>query len=636
MANTTLGIDVAVQGLRALGQLDQSIRQISKNGNTLARTAKLVTAALAAVGGTAILGQLTKIAVQVDRTQRSFQALAGGSALGRLAFAEAGQTAREFGFELEQVEEATGRLLRAGVGALELRDNLKLVGAVARTLGVDFNEAGTEVAKAFEGGIDSSKLLKDFVARQFYDIPDIAGSSGERTRQILTNLFGPNGSLSKSLIDGSNSIEASIAQLNNAYLNLQRGLGAGFFQGLKDADSQVVNDLLADIRNLEQLGKSLGSVFGTAVAVIIEIISGVNDIRKALNAIPGLGEVGIIGLLLFGKKGAAILVLLGSAVSLIKELNKSATDLANKLDKAAESNQAYSDTFQSADDSMNQNIDQFNRLNKVIKEAVVNTEDIINARMREEAEMEAQTQKAYELKRALEEIQKAGLRADYTVVFGENTRAIIEATDELYNQMDVYQMKVDLVKDVFNTFSREAAEGLYEVLIGTKSISQAMGELAQVIIKQVITGILQLAIQVFILDYIKKKFEEIRDSVKGVNRELKTQLALQAALSFFSGGFGIPGFAQGGTVAANSPIVVGEQGPELFVPNSNGRIVPNDEISGGSGYAMSGGGDNITLTFNINTIDATDFDQLLTTRQDLIIGLINRGLAERGKRSLTA
>ena len=47
-------------------------------------------------------------------------------------------------------------------------------------------------------------------------------------------------------------------------------------------------------------------------------------------------------------------------------------------------------------------------------------------------------------------------------------------------------------------------------------------------------------------------------------------------------------------------------------------------------------GDNINVTFNIQTIDATDFDTLLTTRQDLIIGLINRGLAERGKRSILA
>jgi len=33
--------------------------------------------------------------------------------------------------------------------------------------------------------------------------------------------------------------------------------------------------------------------------------------------------------------------------------------------------------------------------------------------------------------------------------------------------------------------------------------------------------------------------------------------------------------SQGGPVGANRPYMVGERGPELFVPNVSGRIVPN-------------------------------------------------------------
>lgn len=49
---------------------------------------------------------------------------------------------------------------------------------------------------------------------------------------------------------------------------------------------------------------------------------------------------------------------------------------------------------------------------------------------------------------------------------------------------------------------------------------------------------------------------------------------------------GIPGRAIGGPVSAGSPYIVGERGPELFVPGASGVIVPN-----GAG----GGGANITL-----------------------------------------
>ena len=40
-------------------------------------------------------------------------------------------------------------------------------------------------------------------------------------------------------------------------------------------------------------------------------------------------------------------------------------------------------------------------------------------------------------------------------------------------------------------------------------------------------------------------------------------------------GVGAPGRANGGPVTAGRPFVVGEQGPELFVPSGNGSIIPN-------------------------------------------------------------
>ena len=38
--------------------------------------------------------------------------------------------------------------------------------------------------------------------------------------------------------------------------------------------------------------------------------------------------------------------------------------------------------------------------------------------------------------------------------------------------------------------------------------------------------------------------------------------------------------ATGGAVSSGVPYIVGERGQELFVPNVNGRIIPNDELGG--------------------------------------------------------
>lgn len=50
----------------------------------------------------------------------------------------------------------------------------------------------------------------------------------------------------------------------------------------------------------------------------------------------------------------------------------------------------------------------------------------------------------------------------------------------------------------------------------------------------------------------------------------------------------LQGFANGGNVIGNKPILVGERGAEVFVPNTSGTIIPNEQIGG-----------NITLNVNV-------------------------------------
>jgi hypothetical protein len=48
----------------------------------------------------------------------------------------------------------------------------------------------------------------------------------------------------------------------------------------------------------------------------------------------------------------------------------------------------------------------------------------------------------------------------------------------------------------------------------------------------------------------------------------------------------LPGFASGGAISADTMAVIGEKGPELFMPNSGGTIVPNSKL-----LSKGGGGD---------------------------------------------
>lgn len=111
------------------------------------------------------------------------------------------------------------------------------------------------------------------------------------------------------------------------------------------------------------------------------------------------------------------------------------------------------------------------------------------------------------------------------------------------------------------------------------------------------------------------------------------RIALQEAIlkpftggveSFFQGIFGKK--ALGGSVNAGKPYMVGESGRELFIPNQAGQIVSNQDLKQmGTAQAAP------TVNFNISTVDAAGFDQLLASRKGLITSIINNAMNNQGK-----
>ena len=80
---------------------------------------------------------------------------------------------------------------------------------------------------------------------------------------------------------------------------------------------------------------------------------------------------------------------------------------------------------------------------------------------------------------------------------------------------------------------------------------------------------------------------------------------------------------QGGIVSENKPYMVGEGGPETFIPNSAGTIVP-----GGVG------GQNVNVNFTINAVDTTGFQQLLANERAMIVGMVNSAVNQQGKSNI--
>jgi phage-related minor tail protein len=75
---------------------------------------------------------------------------------------------------------------------------------------------------------------------------------------------------------------------------------------------------------------------------------------------------------------------------------------------------------------------------------------------------------------------------------------------------------------------------------------------------------------------------------------------------------GLGGFAAGGSVDSGTPIVVGEQGPEIFMPYAAGNIVPNGKLGGtviNNNYNIDARGADASVEFRIRRAIAESQNQ---------------------------
>ncbi len=104
---------------------------------------------------------------------------------------------------------------------------------------------------------------------------------------------------------------------------------------------------------------------------------------------------------------------------------------------------------------------------------------------------------------------------------------------------------------------------------------------------------------------------------------------ISAQTPAMSHGGGIPMFARGGRPSPNQMSIIGEKGPELFVPDTAGRVIPNNKLGQGS----SGTGGNVNQSevhININAMDTQTGVAFLLSQKDTIKGIFNSDLNTNG------
>lgn len=152
--------------------------------------------------------------------------------------------------------------------------------------------------------------------------------------------------------------------------------------------------------------------------------------------------------------------------------------------------------------------------------------------------------------------------------FGASIKTVIDGMNSVVDLQRFTQATMDAFTD-----------GFAEAIAGAKSFKDAFKDMA----RSIINDLIRMAVQYYITQQI---FGALTNFISGLG-------AGPAASTGGTGGGSLPaGRAVGGPVSAGRPYIVGENGPELFVPSAGGQVMPNGRM---------GGGATVNQTINIST-----------------------------------
>ena len=573
--------------------------------NNLRASIFSVQSALIGIGGGLVVRSFINVGREVEELGIRFNFLFGNVEEGQKAFKGLIDFAGKVPFSLEEIASASGNLAVVTDNAEELQKVLKITGNVAAVTGLDFRTTAEQIQRSFSSGIGAADLFRERGVRALLGFKAGMAVTTEETIARFEELFGENGRFSKATEVLATTFTGTLSMLGDKLFKFKLQTNeAGFFDFVKNA-LVVINRMIEEnSKALSEFSTAVGQgmvnfikqfILGMAglmdlVAPLFRVINnGLAGLIEVVRALPpAIREMGIIGFLMLGRGGKIAVV---GILALLKQLGVDLDELTNKVFGSGEQK------------SMGKMFEKANEFIKKIDENIIASKESMAELMKAATDFEKETEQVgINLQKIKDNILEA-FKKDF------------ESINETIAKMAQSGIKA---------FSR----GLAESLVLGKKLNMTFKEIAQKLLIDIVAFTIQLVIQQTIKNALKQK--EVDNEVKQTD-EMKKQLRIKGMMMLMSGnpmgalGFTSPGFAKGGAVSKGQPVVVGERGAELFIPNSSGQITQ-------SARGTSGG--QTTVNFNINTLDASGFNDLLVRNRGTIKQIINNAVNERGSKNL--
>jgi len=495
--------------------------------------------------------------------------------------------AQELPFDFEQIAGATPALATVSKDIKELEENTRLAADIAATTGMSFEDAASQLQRAFSGGAGAADMFREKGVLAMAGFQAGASVSIDETKKKLRE-FGE--SVEGAALALNDSFSGAVSQSQDRLFDFSATMGGAIVPEFKTFLSSLVKIYDDNKEAIQGFAKAVGDgvvaaffAFLQTGAVVVDFLTMMHGLFKSVAGFiqDNFGEV-IGNVMDFAVKA------IGGVVEAIAFLGKGIGKLIS---------------FTTGNDSMEK---FFENIQNAANKARTGGVDQVKVALEDLGNVVPETRAQDFIAQLIADMTAAGLTAEEQAAklakTLENTvdagaTIIKNGASDATTVLSDFASSAETLEATFFSATKSLTDGLAQSLIDGGSVLGNFKDFFRKIVKEMIAQALKLAV-----------IQPILSSIFGV---------FGFGIDFSSNKISkLPGRASGGPVMQNKPYIVGERGPELMVPSTNGTIIPNEQL---------GMGRTTKVTYNINAVDARSFKQLVAQDPEFIYTVTQAG-----------
>ena len=571
--------------------------------------------ALIGLGAGVAFKSLVDIGKQTNSVRIRLDELAKSGYGGGQAFDQLRNFAIKAKIPLLDVLQASNDLLSVSKSPEELARNLEIASNASARFGISFTDSADQLAKAFLKGIDSARLFNDRGIRSIDGFGKFADTSIGNLPSLFEKVFGASGTFGKANENLKKGLNGTLISLDNIFKELQITIAQGFFDTLTRELGQLELFFLNNRDAINKFGREIGEVLAVGILKLSDAIVFVkNNFEILLNFFIAFIALKVV---IFITEVITAFKALGVAITALDAITKKSpiilflSTIAGVVSGIYLTNKALEET------------------KEIVKELNQVPLDFMDG-----------------LKTGGDNAKKSAI--DVGAVFDGVYTSNKNKLQELNDQYKTTEGITKIITDGLNNGIKSFSQGIAESIVLGKQLSDTFRSIAQSFLVSILQQALELIARETLSLILKKAQTAQLFSQLTLEKQITSEKVAQASIgggksssflgSLFTAGFNliagggsvpldapnlynpIEAYAEGGAVRGGMPITVGERGRELFVPSTNGTIIPNHDLNNG-----------MNITFNIQANDVRGIKELLIDNRATIINLVNQGANQKGK-----